>query len=226
MRPYVWLVAISSLAATSCAWPALPHFELQQAVNTNEAQPEQSTKATCKRLGHLSHLSNVATNQTLRDTLLADGKLSQEQIDYIVIEGDAITSELNTLKSNTTLMSECGTINAHSKALKDCKKLDKLEKLVEMANNKTAYDEHLAGELLNKMQMEQLKKNMENAEIKLQALRGNSTLVALCTNEVGLRQNGGAGQAAGIIGEGAFINLLCAFTFTDLAQLVWTTAVL
>ncbi|KAJ4986160.1 hypothetical protein SVAN01_08313 [Stagonosporopsis vannaccii] len=206
MRPYVWLVAISSFTATSSAWPALPHFELQQAASTNEAQTERSMKSTCKRITQLSNLSDVAGNQTLRDTLIADQKLTPEQVDYIETKKDAIESELATLTSNTTLSTECNSINAHRKAVKDCKKLDKLEKLVEMANNKTAYDEHLAGELLNKMQMEQLKKNMEDAEIKLQALHGNSTLVELCANESGLRQNGAIGQAAGGIGEAAVDN--------------------
>lgn len=231
MRPYAWLVAISTLTATSYAWPALPHFELQQAANTNEAPTERSIKGTCKRIAQLSNLSNVAANQTLRDTLLADKKLTQEQVEYIETKKDAIESELNDLSSNTTLATECGTINAHRKAVKDCKKLRKLEQLVELATNKTAYDEHLAGELLNQKQMEQLKKNMENAEIKLQALRGNSTLVDLCTNEIGLQQNGAAGQAgqaAGNIGEGSSIILLHAvdLTLTNLSQLPWTTVVL
>ncbi|KAJ4349115.1 hypothetical protein N0V95_004857 [Ascochyta clinopodiicola] len=143
----------------------------------------------------------MAANQTNLDAMLASRKLTQEQIDYIETKKDAINSELQELSSNTTLTAECGVIDAHRKAVRDCKKLDKLENLAELAKNKTAYDEHLAGEVLNKKQTEQLKQNMEDAELKLQKLRSNSTLVKLCTDEVGLRQNGAVGQQAEDIGE-------------------------
>ncbi|KAJ4329849.1 hypothetical protein N0V87_010513 [Didymella glomerata] len=149
----------------------------------------------------------MAANQTRLDTLLAEKKLTQEQVDNILSKKDAINTELQQLSSNSTLTAECGVINAHRKVVKGCRKLDKLEKLVELANNKTAYDEHLAGEILNQKQTEQLKKNMETAELKLQELRNNGTLVELCTNEIGLRQNGAAGhQAGGDIGEAAVDN--------------------
>ncbi|KAJ8117466.1 hypothetical protein OPT61_g1339 [Boeremia exigua] len=206
MHPYAWLIAFSSFTATVIARPGLPHFELQQAGVENEASNEPSTRSKCKRIAELTNLSEVAANQTLRDVLLADHKVSQEQVDYIETNQDAIESELQEFSSDTALMAECGTIQAHRKAVKDCKKMDKLEQLVELANNKTAYDEHLAGELLNQKQTEQLKKNMEEAEIKLQKMRTNGTLVELCANEVGLRQNGAAHQQAGGIGEAAVDN--------------------
>ncbi|KAJ4374664.1 hypothetical protein N0V86_007537 [Didymella sp. IMI 355093] len=148
----------------------------------------------------------MAANLTRLDTLLADKKLTQEQVDNLVSRKDAINAELQELSSNATLATECGVIDAHREVVKGCKKLDKLERLAELVNNKTAYDEHLAGEILNQKQTEQLKKNMEDAEIKLQELRSNSTLVELCMNEIGSRQNGVAGhQADGDIGEGTRI---------------------
>lgn len=202
MRPYGWLIALSALIATSHAWPGLPHLGLRQAGNTNAASTQKSVQGTCKRIAALTNLSNMVANQTALATMLANKKLTQEQIDYMETQKDAIKSELQELSSNTTLTTECGIIDAHRKAAKACKKLDKLEKLAEMANNKTAYDEHLAGELLNKEQVEQLKKNIEDAEVKLQELRSNSTLVKLCTNEVSLQQNGASEQEVGDIGEG------------------------
>lgn len=203
MHPYGWLIVISAFVATSYARPELPRFELQQASSANTDSAERSVKDTCKRLAALTNLSNMAADQKRLDTMLTDKKLTQEQADNIVSKKDAINAELQELSSNTTLTAECCVIDAHRKAVEGCKKLDKLEKLVELANNKTAYDEHLAGEILNQRQTEQLKKNMENAELKLQELRSNSTLVELCTNEIGLRQNDAAGQQAGNIGEGA-----------------------
>lgn len=203
MRSYRWLVALVLLITTSYAWPELPHFKLQQAGNTNAASVPGSTLGSCKRINALMMLSNMAANQTIIDAMLADKKLTQEQVDYIEDKRDTINSELQKLSSNATLTSECDAINAHQKAVKDCKKLYRLEKLVEMANNKTTYNEHLASELLNQKQMEQLKKNMEDAEIKLQELGSNSTLVTLCTSGVGLQENGGVRQQIGDIGEGA-----------------------
>lgn len=206
MRPYGLLVAISVFVAASYARPELPHFELQEASSTNADRAEQSVKGTCKRMAALTNLSTMAANQTRLDTLIAEKKLTQEQVDNILSKKDAINAELQQLSSNATLTAECGVINAHKTVVKGCQKLEKLEKLVELANNKTAYDEHLAGEVLNPKQTEQLKKNMETAELKLQELRSNSTLAELCTNEIGLRQNGAAGhQAAGGIGEGTLI---------------------
>lgn len=203
MRPYSWFIALAALATTSHAWPELPHFDLQQAGTTTAATTQRSIQDTCKRITALTNLSNMAANQTSLEAMLTGKQLTQEQVDYIETKKGVIDAELQELSSNTTLTAECGAIDAHRKVVKDCKKLDKLEKLVELANNKTAYDEHLAGELLNQKQMEQLKKNMEDAEIKLQQMRSNSTLVELCTNEVGLQQNEAVGQQAGDIGEGA-----------------------
>lgn len=203
MRPYGWFVAISAFVATSYAGSELPHFELQQASSADANPEDRSVKGACKRIAALTDLSTMAANQTRLDTLLADKKLTQEQVDNILSKSDAINAELRQLSSNTTLSAECGVINAHRKVVKGCQKLDKLEKLVELANNKTAYNEHLAGEILNQKQTEQLKKNMETAELELQELRDNSTLVELCTNEIGLRQGGVAEQqAGGNIGEG------------------------
>jgi len=207
MRPYGWFIAISALVATSYAIPQLPHFALQQTSSADASSAEGSVKGTCKRIAALTNLSNMAANQTRLDTLLASKKLTQEQVDNILSKKDAINAELQQLSSNSTLTAECGVINAHRKVVEGCNKLDKLEKLVELANNKTAYDEHLAGEILNQKQTEQLKKNMETAELKLQELRSNSTLVELCTNEVGLRQNGAAEhQAGGDIGQGTWFS--------------------
>lgn len=203
MRSYGWLVAIFALAATSHAWPEPPHFELQQADKADTTSKQRSTQGTCKRISALAKLSSMAANQTALDSMLADKRLTQEQVDYIETKKDAINSELQELSLDTTLLAECGIINAHRKAMRDCKKLGKLEKLTELANNKTAYDEHLAGEVLNQKQVERLKKNMEDAEIKLQKLRSNSTLVELCANGIGLQQNGAVGQQVGNIGEGA-----------------------
>lgn len=203
MRSCRWLFTLFALVTTSRAWLEPPHFELQQADKADAASRHRSVQGTCKRISALTKLSSMAANQTVLDSMLADKKLTQEQVDYIETKKDAINSELQELSSNATLLAECGVISAHRKAVRDCKQLDKLERLAELANNKTAYEEHLAGEVLNEKQVERLKKNMEDAEVKLQKLRSNSTLIELCTNGTGLQQNGVVGQQGGNIGEGA-----------------------
>lgn len=203
MRAYGWLFAFSSLLATGHAWPELPHFELDQTSIANTVVVPRYIKGTCKRIAALTNLSDMAANQTLLNELLSEKKISQPQIDDIMKRKDDINAELQTLNSNATLAAECGAVNAHRQAVKDCKRMNKLEQLTELATNKTAYDEHLAGELLNQKQIEQLKKNMETAEIKLQEMRRNSTLIELCTTGIALQQNGAANQH-GNIGEGAY----------------------
>ncbi|KAF1924620.1 uncharacterized protein M421DRAFT_95372 [Didymella exigua CBS 183.55] len=218
MRTYGWLIVVSALIATSYARPQLPHFELQQASSAKADSAERSVRGTCKRIAALTDLSKMASNQTRLDALLANKKLTQEQASKILSEKDAINAELQKLSSNATLTAECGVVDAHRKVVKDCGQLNKLEKLVELANNKTAYDEHLAGEILNQKQTEQLKKKMETAELKLQDLRSNITLIELCTTEIGLRQNGAAGQqAGGDIGEAVDNSGAISLTTSDAA---------
>lgn len=198
MHAFGWFVAISSLLASSQAWTELPHFELEETIGADTALVQRYVKGTCRRIAALTNLSNMAANQTLLDELLSERKISKAQVDDIKQRKDDINAELQTLNSNATLAAECGAVNAHRQAVKDCKRLAKLEQLAELAKNKTAYDEHLAGELLNQKQTEQLKKNMETAEIKLQEMRSNSTLVEVCTTDVALQRNGAASQHGGI----------------------------
>lgn len=149
MHSYGWLIAIFIVFMTAYASPTLPHFELQQNSEANAPLAKRSVQSTCKRIAVLTTLLNTAINQTSLDAMLADNRLTQEQVDYIETKDNAINSELQELSSNTTLIAECDAIIAHQKTVKDCKRLDKLGKLVKLANNKTAYDEHLTGELLN-----------------------------------------------------------------------------
>lgn len=156
----------------------------------------------------LEKLTNAATSQKFNfEVMVAEDNLSQQEIDWIVSDAGPLATELRDLKSNATLTTQCGAINAHKNAVADCTKLDKLERLVELANNKTAYNEHLAGEILNKKQVDQLHKNMEEAAVKLQEVRTNTTLITLCNAEPDLRSHGAnvaEKQEDGSIGSGEF----------------------
>jgi hypothetical protein len=164
---------------------------------------------TCKQIQVLTALSHLANNQTALDAMAAKGKIDQERAKWIKSEAAEITTELNTLTSNATLTAACATIDAQRKLAKQCMKLKKLEKLAALANNQTALDEQLASEILNKKQTEELKKNIQEAQAKLQKLRSNSTLVSLCANDTaGLQQNGAIGNGELPRVEMAYVSLI------------------
>ncbi|KAL6709334.1 hypothetical protein ACN47E_001741 [Coniothyrium glycines] len=145
----------------------------------------------CERIRVLTALNGLASNQTALDNLFAEGKMDQKRKDWLEGEASNIASQLNTLNSNVTLTNECATVNAQRKVAKQCKRLKKLKKLAALSNNQTALDEHLAKEILNQKQVEQLRKSIAEAPMKLQRLQSDSTLVALCNeNTSQLQQNG------------------------------------
>jgi hypothetical protein len=196
-------ILLSCVALSSAA--EIPHFDLQRNQD-DSSSPDFSTVARCKRMQVLEKLINAAESQKFNfEVMVAEDNLSQQEIDWVMSDAGPLATELRDFKSNTTLTAQCEVINVHKKAVADCTKLDKLERLVELANNKTAYDEHLAGEILNKKQVDQLHKNMEEAAVKLQELRTNTTLVTLCNVEPGLRSHGAnvaEKQQDGSIGSG------------------------
>ena len=118
------------------------------------------TNAICKRLQTLTAFNNTASTTN-------------------------VAAQLELLISNTTLTAECDVINADHKAASECKKLKKLEKLAELASEKRSDPEPLVGEILNEIQQEYLTKTMEEAELNLQQLRTNSTLMNVCGGEFG-----------------------------------------
>lgn len=185
-----------TLIATSNARPGAVHFETRQ----DYSSQGDAIQGFCKRIRALTMFANMVTNQTTFNDIVAQSHLNQEQIEFIKTQTTKFVAELDSLTSNTTLTGRCEIINAHNEVVKQCKKLTKLERSTELANNQTALNEHLAGETLNQKQVEQLKKNMESAEINLQEMRGNSTLIRLCTSEIELQQNE-ALQQDGTIGN-------------------------
>lgn len=194
MRSFVLaLVVLWTALASSSAWSLTASIQPRQ----NNGQPtNRSTKKTCNRILALKFLTNLSTNQTALDAMLAKGKLDKIQVAWIKSEATNLSAELTTLTSNTTLTAECNTIRQQRKLARKCKRLAKLEKLAALAGNQTALDERIAK--LNQKQVEKLKKKIEKAPGKLEALKKNGTLVALCSN--GTLQS----QQDGVIGNGKF----------------------
>lgn len=200
MRFLIFLLVVLCCTVESFAWPQnLPLGDVppNNPPATNNTQPTNnnpSTRKSCKRIRVLTFLNNVVTNQTAMDKLVSKSKFTQDQLDYLKSKKTELAAQLEALTSNSTLTAACDAMNAQRAAAKKCKKIKKLEKLVALANNQTAYNEHLAAEVLNPKQIEQLQKNLEDAQVKLQRLRSNSTLMRLCAGDIGgLQQNGAIG---------------------------------
>jgi hypothetical protein len=120
-------IPLLALLATSHAWTYVLPLEARQ-------HDDNSTSAgidkVCKRIEVLTRLNDIATNQLALDNMPTDGKLAQARIDWIKSKSAEISTELDTLTANSTLIAECDTINAQRDAAKECKQIQKLEKLV------------------------------------------------------------------------------------------------
>jgi hypothetical protein len=167
--------------ATSHAWTNVLPLEARR---HNENNTAVSIEKTCRRIEVLTKLHDIANNQTALNDMLTDSKIAQARIDWIKNKGAETTPEFDTLTANATLTAECDSINAQRDADNECRKLGQLEKLVDLANNLAP----LA--LLTQDQKDRLQQKLVKAELELQELRNNSTLMGLCANAVNLQPNG------------------------------------
>lgn len=190
MRPFGVLVAgFLALVSTAHAWPQNIPPVAPPGMLSSRAADKDSLRTTCKRIRALTILTNVANNQTAMDAMLAKGKFDAEQIAFIKSNMASVAAELDSLKSNTTLTAQCDVVNARRKVARQCRRMKRLEKLSALANNQTAYNQHLTTEVLNGKKVDELKKKVEKAKVKLQALKSNTTLVNLCRNDTRLQQD-------------------------------------
>ncbi|KAH6876100.1 hypothetical protein BKA58DRAFT_419471 [Alternaria rosae] len=149
---------------------------------------------TCRRLRTLTQLNKIAHNETLLDTIDIRDKLTQQRIDWIKSNSADITAKLNELTSNSTLAAECDTINAQRETARQCKILQMLERLVNSTNGQDGVDRGPAADLFSDEQKQNLQQKFEKAELKLQQLRSNATLIRLCQGDVGFQQSGAIGS--------------------------------
>lgn len=149
---------------------------------------------TCRRLRTLTQLNKIAHNETLLDTIDIRDKLTQQRIDWIKSNSADITAKLNELTSNSTLAAECGTINAQRETARQCKVLQMLERLVNSTNGQDGVDRGPAADLFSDEQKQKLQQKFEKAELKLQQLGSNATLIGLCQGDVRFQQSGAIGS--------------------------------
>ncbi|KAI4651932.1 hypothetical protein J4E93_002128 [Alternaria ventricosa] len=149
---------------------------------------------TCRRLRTLTKLNKIAHNETLMDSMIMRDKFAQQRIDWIKNNSDDITAKLEALASNSTLTAECDTINAQHDTARECKALQTLERLVNSTNGHTDFNGRPAADFLSDEQKQKSQQKFEKAELKLQQLRSNVTLLGLCNNDFMSQQGGVIGN--------------------------------
>ncbi|KAI4695999.1 uncharacterized protein J4E88_000170 [Alternaria novae-zelandiae] len=141
-----------------------------------------------------AYLNKIAHNETLMDTMIVRDKFAQKRIDWIKSNSDDITTKLDKLTSNSTLTAECDTFNAQRDAVRQCKALQALERLVNSTNGQTDFNGGPASDFLSDEQNQKLQQKFEKVELKLQQFRSNATLMGLCSNDVVFQQDGAIGD--------------------------------
>lgn len=175
-------VILFAFVACSYAFPSMGFnaLEIRKDRNGTHSNGGNPTKQACKQITKLTQLTELAANQTKLDELVAKGKMNATEIDQLKAKAAEATTKLQTMESNTTLTSECAAINAERKTVQECKQMNKLQKLANLANNATALDAMVAKKELNTTEVDKLKEKIQSAQTKLQTLSSNTTLTDFC----------------------------------------------
>jgi hypothetical protein len=175
-------VLLFAFVASSYAFPSIGFtaLEVRKDRNGTHSNGGNPTKQACKQISKLTHLTELAANQTKLDELVAKGKMNATEVDQLKAKAAEATTKLQTMESNTTLTNECAVINAEQKTVQECKQMNKLQKLANLASNTTALDAMVAKKELNSTEVDKLKEKIQSAQTKLQTLSSNTTLTEFC----------------------------------------------
>lgn len=196
MRSLSFLLALFFiLSGSSYAWPSAGYSTLEvrkqdDGNSTSADVTKNALQKSCKKIRRLNALSQIANNQTLLDTWVAEGKLNTDEVDAIKAKAAKATTELQTLQSNTTLVSGCAIVNAERKSMEQCKQMRRLAKLAALAGNDTALAIYEQKKGLNETWIEILKQKAAEAQTKLQEMRSNTTLTDFCTQRQQQKNDG------------------------------------
>lgn len=156
-----------------------------------------SSRSPCKKLRKLNALSQMAANQTKLDVWVAEGKLDTAEVDAIKAKAANATAELQTMKFNTTLVSECAVVGAERKSVNQCKQMKTLTKLAALAGNEetamTAFEQKKG---LNETSIKKLRAKVAEAQTKLINMQSNTTLRDFCTQRAQQQKQKGDGESA------------------------------
>jgi hypothetical protein len=219
MRSFSFMVALFfALVSSTYAWPELHLLETRKGGKNNGTSTKgmkgngtrgNSINGQCKQMAKLTKLTELASNQTKLDAMVAKGKINATEVEAIKTKATEATTKLATLTSNTTLVSECLVVDAHKKLVGQCKQMKKLTKLADLATNTTAKDAMVAKKELNATQITKLDEKIANATTKLTELMSNTTLTDLCTAEQSNKGTADTGKSTSSLDSGSLIADTC-----------------
>ena len=187
MRSFSFLLALilafatASYALPSTDFPTLEARKEGKGNGTQSSNPEKALKQTCKKMRNLNAVSMLAANQTKLDSWVAAGKLDQAGVDALKAKAATATTELKTMQSNTTLVTECAAVDAERKSVSQCMQMKQLTKLATLAGNATALAAFEQKKKMNDTQIEMFKTKIADAPAKLKEMMSNTTLTTFCT---------------------------------------------
>ncbi|KAI3322379.1 hypothetical protein HD806DRAFT_123160 [Xylariaceae sp. AK1471] len=133
-----------------------------------------SIKSQCRSIAHMTKFVDLAANETLLEEKTDN---NQTQIDAIKAKAANITTTLNALTSNTTLMGECDIVTAHDEAIRACGQIKELEKAMATAANDTKLQSKFDG---NTTKIDAFKAKASASATKLADLQSNGTQTTFC----------------------------------------------
>ena len=133
-----------------------------------------SEKSQCKQIRKLQKFVDLASNTTRLQEVTNNNATKVAQLQT---EASAAATQLTTLQSNATLVSDCAIINASEDQEDRCEETFELQAFITFASNTTA----LAAKTDNNAtKIAAIQAKASTAATKLQALTSNSTLQAAC----------------------------------------------
>ena len=169
-----------------------------------------STTAKCAEISHLTELVDLVSNSTKLAAFQAKHNLTTAEMQKLKDMAANATAQLTQLKSNTTLVKDCATLHAAAELKSQCKEMQALTQLAQLANNATELQDLQKKYNLTAAQMQEIKNVAANATAMLTKLQSNSTLVADCQNLKTNRTNNGTttGMSKHETGIACFANSL------------------
>jgi hypothetical protein len=136
-----------------------------------------STMAQCREVAQLTHLVDLANNQTRLDKV-AHSNATKEAA--LKAKAATAATKLATLQSNATLMATCNQVFAAEQMRASCARMAALERLARLVANATALD---AATKNNATKAAALKAKAAAEAGTLSSLQGNATLTQFCSVE-------------------------------------------
>ncbi|KAH7383086.1 hypothetical protein BKA64DRAFT_176746 [Cadophora sp. MPI-SDFR-AT-0126] len=133
-----------------------------------------SEKSQCKQIRKLQKFVDLASNTTKLEEVT---KNDAAKVAQLQAEASAAATQLTTLQSNATLVSDCAIINASEEQEDRCEETFELQAFIAFASNTTAVAAKTEN---NATKIAAIQAKASTAATKLQALTSNSTLQAAC----------------------------------------------